>query len=724
MSESEQLSSNFAYHTGRMLGKYQLLRLIDRGGMAEVYKSYHPELERDLAVKILYPHFTDMPGFVERFRREAKAAAGLRHPNIVQIFDFDRTEDGLYYMVLEYIDGQSLESFLKAQAPLTLAQTLTLFRQIASATQYAHEHGLIHRDIKPANILLDKKGQIYLTDFGIAQILGMSRLTQTDTKAGTPIYMAPEQIENQPVNVAADVYSLGMLLYKMLTNRLPYENDNPTLVMVQKLTKPPVRPRRFKPDLAVEIEEILMTALAQEPENRFPDVVSMTWALEEAYGAVAELSLADTAVTKMIVPPGDLPLNRLEHYQIREKLRQSETRLSQRYLARNQMLEGWAILEVLRAVDEPAGQLFWQRMTAVSQLDQPHIAPVTFISRSEEGRWYAALAYMPGQTLAARLDGDELTLLAALHLARQIAHGLHTLHGINLVHGELGPETIFVGEEEEVWLMGLGALLGEPSVKDNIRAFGELLQQMLPEGGLGEEEPAALVARCLGAGYDSMAGVWGAVDEALAMELDRTERLGKAKSGLSWPAIAAGVVILLVLLVALLASSYTRGSGGGAARNNLAGATALPTSAGEEISQASASEEKLVTETAVAPESVVFNAASEAGAIGLGSIRYGAAREYVVIENRGQAAVALEGWRLESGGSQPDLFIFPPFLLAAGAEVRVWTGDGLDSEEDLYWREGEEIWDDEADTASLYDEAGRLVDRCGYSGGEGRAVCQ
>ena len=695
MSESEQSSSNFAYHTGRILGKYQLLGLIDRGGMAEVYKSYHPELERDLAVKILYPHFTDVPGFVERFRREAKAAAALRHPNIIQIFDFAHTEDGLYYMVMEYIDGQPLESFLNAQAPLTLSQTLTLFRQIASATQYAHDHGLIHRDIKPANILLDKKGQAYLTDFGIAQIMGMSRLTQTDTKAGTPIYMAPEQIETQPVNAAADVYSLGMLLYKMLTNRLPFESDNPTLIMVQKLTKQPASPRQFKPDLPAEVEEILMTALAYEPENRFPDVVSMTWALEDAYSAVPEIVLADTAVTQTTLGPGGLPLNRLDHYEIQETLPHSETNLSHRFIAHNQMLGGLAILEVLKTVDSNSGELFLQRMTAVSELEHPHIAPVAFINHTEDGRSYAALTYTPGMSLAAKMEAETMTVLHALHLARQIAFALQTVHAINIVHGDLRPETIFVEEGECIRLMGLGPVAGSPSVQDNIQAFGRLLQSILPEKDLSPEHPASLlVANCLATGtprYDSMTAVRAALDEVLATELDQDITPQQARSPRRFLLVAA-ILVLLILLAALLVPPLRSGT--------TAGPLSTP-----------------LTEEAIEP-----------GVIRLVAIVYNpggdeADGEYVVIQNRGSASISLTNWRLENLASQPQSFIFPPFILAGGGQVNIRTGRGANSEMNIYWGSETAIWDNGGDTASLYDNTGTVIDRCTYNGGGETAIC-
>lgn len=710
MSESDQSSASFAYHTGRLLGKYQLLSLIDRGGMAEVYKSYHPDLERDLAVKILYPHFTDLPGFIERFRREAKAAAALRHPNIVQIFDFAQSEDGLYYMVLEYINGQSLENFLQAQAPLTLPQTLSLFRQIASATQYAHDHGLIHRDIKPANILLDKKGQAYLTDFGIAQIVGMSRLTQTDTKTGTPIYMAPEQIDSQVVTAEADVYSLGMLLYKMLTNRLPYESKNPTMLMVLKLTEPPIPPQQFRPDLPLAVEQVLLKALANEPEDRFLDVISMTWALEEAYGTLPEADLADTAVTKRQRPQSNLLLNRLDHYKLLELLPHSETALSCRYIADNHMLEKPALVELLKSLDEADGELFRQRMTAVSQLDHPHIAPITFINKSDDGYQYAALEYQPGSTLAAYLQAEPRSVAIRLRLARQIAAALQAIHALRLVHGELQPEMIYVSESEQIWVMGLGVMVGEPSVQDNIQAFGRLLSEMLPGMRVLDDKVQ----------YDSMTAVMTALAEAT---------IPRPRSTQMTPLLRRFMPIVGIILVAGALLVWAIG------RNRLESEVVTP------LSTLAVVDETVATATAViaAPTrlSLVPHTASPqvtaspsivSSPIHLVSITYNpegedAEGEYVIIENRSEVPMILTDWHLSDGAQRVHTFDFPAFRLAPHTQVKIWTGRGTDSAAEMYWGSGAAIWNNDGDTARLYDESGQLVAECAYEGGEETAVC-
>jgi hypothetical protein len=499
--------------------------------------------------------------------------------------------------------------------------------------------------------------------------------------------------------------------------------------MVQKLTQSPAPPRQFKPDLPAAVEEILMTALAYEPENRFPDVVSMTWALEDAYSAVPEIALADTAVAKSPPAPGGLPLNRLDHYEIQAQLTHSETNLSHRFIAHNQMLDGLAILEVLKSVDSNSGALFLQRMTTISELDHPHIAPVAFINQTEDGRSYAALAYTPGMSLAAKIESGAMTTLLALHLGRQIAYALQTVHTINLVHGDLRPETIFVGEGECVRLMGLGPVAGNPSIQDNIQAFGRLLQSMLPENGLSSEHPAAtLAAHCLATGnsrYDSMVAVRAALDEVLAMELDRDNKPQPARSLQRFLPVA-GIVLLLALLATLAVPRLRLGT-----TAELAQSTSVPANVGEEpAAQATAVPGILLpTSASLSLESVPAAAGIEQGAIRLVAIVYHPAgdeteREFVLLANRGAEPVSLTNWRLENAASPPHVFTFPPFTLAAGAQINIWTGRGTNSEINFYWDSTTAIWNNNGDTANLYDDQGRLVDRCVYSGGGETAICQ
>jgi formylglycine-generating enzyme required for sulfatase activity/tRNA A-37 threonylcarbamoyl transferase component Bud32 len=298
---------NFAYHTGRTVGKYELEALLGRGGMAEVYKSRHPVLGREVAIKILHPFYTDDAGFVERFRRESQVVAGLRHPNIVQVYDFDVTEDGLYYMVMEYVEGEPLDQLLDRLAgPIPVAEAARIFAQVTAAVHFAHERGAVHRDIKPANVLLDGKGQAYLSDFGIAHIVGASRLTESGLATGTPAYMAPEQVRGQAVTPATDIYALGVLLYEIVTGKLPYAAHSAASLMMQVTLEPPTPPGTHLPELDPLVEQVIMTALAKEPEHRYRTAADMDTMLQTALAA-EKLPEAETVVRAGMASPAARP---------------------------------------------------------------------------------------------------------------------------------------------------------------------------------------------------------------------------------------------------------------------------------------------------------------------------------------------------------------------------------------------------------------------------------
>lgn len=273
----------FAYHTGRQVGRYTLMELVGSGGTAEVYKSIHPQLQRPVAIKVLYPAYTQDADFVNRFRQEAQTAAALVHPHIVQIYDFDVTRDGLYFIVMQHVDGPSLDSLLDNQAgPLTLERAAKIFHQLAAALTHAHQQDIIHRDLKPANVLLSSQDHAYLGDFGFAKLIGLDGNTRSSMTLGTPFYMAPEQIDKRPVTAVADVYGLGAILYQMLTNRLPYEGENILSVILKKIEEPPPRPTAFNPAIPAGIEAVILKAMAIAPAERFADMPAMVAAFDRA----------------------------------------------------------------------------------------------------------------------------------------------------------------------------------------------------------------------------------------------------------------------------------------------------------------------------------------------------------------------------------------------------------------------------------------------------------
>jgi serine/threonine protein kinase len=286
--------------TGKTLGKYQILERLGRGGMADVYEAYHARLDRHVAIKVLHPHLIEGQDFLARFEREAKAVASLKHPHIVQVFDFDFQED-LHYIVMELVDGGSLrgrlEDLARAGTRMPQKDALRILADVASAIDYAHGRGMLHRDVKPANVLLDHDGDACLSDFGIARILSDTQFTTTGALIGTPHYMSPEQGKGLPLTKATDLYSLGVVLYEMLTGRAPYDSETPLGVIHKHIFEPLPSPRLACPDLPVAAEDVLVKALAKEPDDRFASAGQMLQALEHA------LAPTDGAATARPTPP-------------------------------------------------------------------------------------------------------------------------------------------------------------------------------------------------------------------------------------------------------------------------------------------------------------------------------------------------------------------------------------------------------------------------------------
>ncbi len=282
----------------RRLGKYELQERLGHGGMAEVWKALDTQLRRYVAIKLLHANLQADPDFVTRFEREAQAVASLRHPNIVQIHDFQVSEppesdSPTPYMVMAYIEGQTLATYIantsargKIPSP---GEIVNLFTSISLAVDYAHQKGMIHRDIKPANILLDRHnavrnpmGEPILTDFGLAKLLGVSAGTITAAQLGTPVYTSPEQVRGYPGNERSDLYALGVILYEMVTGARPFRGDTPLAILSQHLDAMPTSPVLLNPNIPPALTMVIMTALAKDPNARFARATTMTAAIAEA----------------------------------------------------------------------------------------------------------------------------------------------------------------------------------------------------------------------------------------------------------------------------------------------------------------------------------------------------------------------------------------------------------------------------------------------------------
>lgn len=271
--------SSVNFLIGKQLGKYEVTEHISHGGMAEVYLGRQHNLERYVAIKVLHPFLAGEQGFVSRFQREAQIVATMRHPNVVQVYDFDHHEElDIYYMVMEYIKGNTLKERLKS-GPLGIEATGYITVAIAEAMDYAHRREMVHRDIKPANIMFTEDGDPVLADFGIARMLSLTGLTASGAMVGTPAYMAPEIGAGESGTAASDIYSLGVVLYEMLTGHLPFEADIPMSLVMKHINDPVPSPKQYVPKISDGYEAIVFKALAKEPGQRYATAGRMAKAL-------------------------------------------------------------------------------------------------------------------------------------------------------------------------------------------------------------------------------------------------------------------------------------------------------------------------------------------------------------------------------------------------------------------------------------------------------------
>ena len=254
--------------------RYQIVKAIGEGGMANVYLAYDTILERYVAVKILRGDLASDEKFVRRFQREALSASSLNHPNIVEVYDVGE-DNGIYYIVMEYIEGKHLKQLIKKRGKLTLQEVIDIMLQLVDGIACAHDSYIIHRDIKPQNIMILENGIIKITDFGIAMALNSTQLTQTNSVMGSVHYLPPEQASGKGCTIQSDIYSLGILMYELLTGSLPYRGDNAVEIALKHLKEPLPSIRELLPDIPQSIENIILKSTAKNPKNRYSDARSM-----------------------------------------------------------------------------------------------------------------------------------------------------------------------------------------------------------------------------------------------------------------------------------------------------------------------------------------------------------------------------------------------------------------------------------------------------------------
>src|SRR5437588_9588157 len=253
--------------TGELIdGRYKVLSRLGAGGMADVFLAEDQQLGRKVALKLLHRRFAEDPGFVERFRREAQAAAGLQHPNVVSVYDRG-DYDGTYYIAMEYLAGRSLKQMIRQDAPIEPVRAIDITIQILKAARFAHRRGVIHRDLKPHNAIIDDSDHVKVTDFGIARA-GASDMTETGSIMGTAQYLSPEQTQGHAVSESSDLYSVGVILYEMLTARVPFDAEAAVTIALKHVSEAPTAPTQVNPTVPPVLEEVVLWTLNKNPADR------------------------------------------------------------------------------------------------------------------------------------------------------------------------------------------------------------------------------------------------------------------------------------------------------------------------------------------------------------------------------------------------------------------------------------------------------------------------
>ena len=288
--------------------RYRVVSRVGSGGMAEVYCADDIQLGRRVAVKLLHERFALDEEFVERFRREASSAASLSHANIVSVYD--RGEwGGTYYIAMEYLDGRSLDSIVREEAPLPADHAIELTEQVLRAARFAHRRGVVHRDLKPHNVIVDEEGRVKVTDFGIAQA-GASEITQTGSIMGTARYLSPEQAQGLPVSPRSDLYSIGVMLYELLTGAVPFEGESVVAIALRHLSEPPRPPSSLVPSISPSLDAIVLRALAKSPEERFADADEFLAALDGERARLRSDPTSQTAALSPVMLPATTAFSR------------------------------------------------------------------------------------------------------------------------------------------------------------------------------------------------------------------------------------------------------------------------------------------------------------------------------------------------------------------------------------------------------------------------------
>jgi serine/threonine protein kinase len=466
---------------GRQLANFRIERIIGRGGMAAVYYGQDVTLRRPVAIKVIDARYRDNPTYAERFVREAQAVALWRHEHIIHIY-YAGEDSGLYYFVMEYIDGADLGQFITQSAArrerLPHKEVIRIGRAMASALDYAHQHGVVHRDVKPANVLLARDGRLVLTDFGLAMDVQQGSFGEV---FGSSLYIAPEQARRSAEAVPqSDQYSLGVMLYQMLTGALPFADPSPTSVALQHMTRTPPPPRQLNPALNAETEQVLLKVLSKAPADRFANCRDLIEALEQALGLAA--ANARTVPSKAtLAGAGAEALIGLQFDEYRLDALLGHGGMARVYLARDLRLNRPAAVKVIDDAyrgEEDYVARFRREAQAIAALDHPHIVRL-YRSGEVSGVLYMAMQYIEGRDLDTILEAEgtldrRLPLERVQQITADICAALDYAHGKGIIHRDVKPSNIIIDPQGRAILTDFGlALLVEAGTRGEI--FGSPL---------------------------------------------------------------------------------------------------------------------------------------------------------------------------------------------------------------------------------------------------------
>ncbi|HYG62615.1 MAG TPA: protein kinase [Thermoanaerobaculia bacterium] len=511
---------------GTRVSNFEILERLGGGGMGVVYKARDLRLDRVVALKFLTARRDGSEGDHQRFLREARAAATLDHPGVCAIHEIGETEDGALFLVMAFCEGESLARVIDS-GPLRPAQAAHLAAQIADGLAAAHERGIVHRDIKPANVLVTPGGdagghpgghpggQIKIVDFGVARLAGVTRITRPGTTVGTAAYMAPEQLRGEEVDARADVWSLGVVLYEMLTGELPFPGANESEIISGILHAHPRPIGAFRDGVPAGLEHIALRALAKRPADRYARIADMARELrdfEEAATSVEGTEHTLVALSRSRsgpLPASGLRLGSLERYRVLGPL--GGGAMGVVHEAEDTALGRRVALKFLPAElsrDPDSKERFLREARAASALDHPNVCTIHEIGETGDGRLFLAMARYEGETLKRRLERGSVSLEEALDIVRQIAHGLAKAHRQGIVHRDIKPANLMLTGDGVVKILdfGIAKLAGEAGLTRLGTPMGTPAY-MSPEQARGDEVGPASDVWSMGAVvYEMLAG--------------------------------------------------------------------------------------------------------------------------------------------------------------------------------------------------------------------------